>query len=131
VIVDSSAIIAILKEEQESDAFMTQMANADRLEMSAATYLEAAIVTDSNGDPVLSERLDKVIGALAITIAPVTESQAKTARAAYRTFGKGNGHPAGLNFGDCFSYALAMERKQPLLFKGNDFGQTDVVPAQG
>lgn len=126
MIVDSSALIAILKEEPESDRLMTTMASADALEMSAATYLEAGIVADGNNNPLLSARLDDVIETLAIAIAPVTEAQAKRARAAYRQFGKGSGHAAGLNFGDCFSYALAMEQGQPLLFKGADFGQTDV-----
>ena len=126
MIVDSSALIAILKEEPESDRFMTTMANADVLEMSAATYLEAGIVADGNNNHILSARLDDVLGIFAIAIAPVTEAQARRARAAYREFGKGTGHPTGLNFGDCFSYALAMEQGQPLLFKGEDFGQTDV-----
>ena len=126
MIVDSSALIAILKEEPESDRFMTTMANADVLEMSAATYLEAGIVADGNNNPLLSARLDDVIETFAIAIAPVTEAQARRARTAYREFGKGAGHPAGLNFGDCFSYALAMEQGQPLLFKGEDFCQTDV-----
>ncbi|MDP3673938.1 MAG: type II toxin-antitoxin system VapC family toxin [Novosphingobium sp.] len=126
MIVDSSALIAILKEEPESDRLMTTMASADALEMSAATYLEAGIVADGNNNPLLSARLDDVIETLAIAIAPVTEAQAKRARAAYRQYGKGSGHAAGLNFGDCFSYALAMEQGQPLLFKGADFGQTDV-----
>ena len=126
MIVDTSALIAILKEEPESERFMTAMANGDALEMSAATYLESGIVADGNRNQLLSERLDAVIETFAIVIAPVTEAQARRARAAYRRFGKGSGHPAGLNFGDCFSYALAMEQGQPLLFKGEDFGQTDV-----
>ena len=126
MIVDTSALIAILKEEPESERFMTAMANGDGLEMSAATYLESGIVADGSRNQLLSERLDAVIETFAIVIAPVTEAQAGRARAAYRRFGKGSGHPAGLNFGDCFSYALAMEQGQPLLFKGDDFGQTDV-----
>ena len=126
MIVDSSALIAILKEEPESDRFMTTMANADVLEMSAATYLEAGIVADGNNNHILSARLDDVLETFAIAIAPVTEAQARRARTAYSEFGKGTGHPTGLNFGDCFSYALAMEQGQPLLFKGEDFGQTDV-----
>ena len=126
MIVDTSALIAILKEEPESERFMTAMANADALEMSAATYLESGIVADGNRNQLLSERLDAVIETFAVTIAPVTEAQARRARAAYRRFGKGSGHPAGLNFGDCFSYALAVEQDRPLLFKGDDFGHTDV-----
>ena len=126
MIVDTSALIAILKEEPESERLMTAMANADALEMSAATYLESGIVADGNRNQLLSERLDAVIETFAVAIAPVTEAQARRARAAYRRFGKGSGHPAGLNFGDCFSYARAVEQSRPLLFKGDDFGHTDV-----
>ena len=126
MIVDTSALIAILKEEPESERFMTAMANADALQMSAATYLESGIVADGNRNQLLSERLDAVIETFAVTIAPVTEAQARRARAAYRRFGKGSSHPAGLNFGDCFSYALAVEQDRPLLFKGDDFGHSDV-----
>ena len=126
MIVDSSALIAILKEEPEADRFMVTLAEADELGMSAATYLETGIVVDRNDNPLLSKRLDSVMETFVIVIAPVTESQARLARAAYRRFGKGSGHAAGLNFGDCFSYALAIEQGQPLLFKGADFGQTDV-----
>lgn len=129
MIVDTSALIAILKEEPESERLMTAMANADALEMSAATYLESGIVADGNRNQLLSERLDAVIETLAVTIAPVTEAQARRARAAYRRFGKGSGHAAGLNFGDCFSYALAKASGEALLFKGNDFSKTDIVSA--
>lgn len=129
MIVDSSVLISILKEEPESGGFVASIANAESLEMSAATYLETGIVADRNKDALLSGRVDEIIETFAITIAPVTEAQAKRARAAYRQYGKGSGHSAGLNFGDCFSYALAMEHAQPLLFKGADFGATDVLLA--
>lgn len=129
MIVDSSVLISILKEEPESGGFLASMANAESLEMSAATYLETGIVADRNKDALLSGRVDEIIETFAITIAPVTEAQAKRARAAYRQYGKGSGHSAGLNFGDCFSYALAMEHAQPLLFKGADFVATDVLLA--
>ena len=89
--------------------------------MSAANYLETGIVIDSERDAVASARLDIIINQLAIVISPVTASQAKLARQAYRDFGKGSGHPAKLNFGDCFAYALAMETGKPLLYKGEDF----------
>jgi ribonuclease VapC len=72
--------------------------------------------------------LDELVERFDIRIEPVTAEQAKIARQAYRDFGKGSGHPAGLNFGDCFSYALAREKREPLLWKGNDFGHTDVWP---
>jgi ribonuclease VapC len=97
--------------------------------MSAATYLEAAIVVDANRDPVLSGRFDDLVTQAALRIEPVTERQAQLARQAYRDFGKGSGHPAGLNYGDCFAYALARTTGDSLLFKGNGFSQTDVQPA--
>ena len=80
-------------------------------------------------DPVASRQFDELIGVARIAIASVTEQQARIARDAYRDFGKGSGHPAGLNFGDCFAYALAKDTGEPLLFKGRDFTHTDVVPA--
>ena len=130
MIVDTSVLIAILKGEPEADQFATALANTkSSLALSAASYLEAGIVVDRNGNAALSARLDDLLKTFAIKITPVTESQAKLARAAYRRFGKGGGHPAGLNFGDCFSYALAMESGAPLLFKGADFAATDVMAA--
>lgn len=130
MIVDTSAIIAILKDEPDAARFQTALANCpDPIMMSAATYLEAGIVVDRNASAVLSARFDAVLETFAITIAPVTEIQARQARAAYSQYGKGTGHPAGLNFGDCFAYALAVGQAQPLLFKGEDFGQTDVQVA--
>lgn len=94
--------------------------------VSAPNHFEAAIVVDGSRDPVLSRRLDDVIAEAGVTIEPVTERQARIAREAYRDFGKGIGHPAQLNFGDCFAYALAKDLAEPLLFKGNDFAHTDV-----
>ena len=97
--------------------------------MSAATFVEACIVVDANRDPVLSRRLDDLLRVAGVVVEPVTREQADIARAAYRDFGRGSGHPAGLNFGDCFSYALARVTAEPLLFKGDDFSHTDVIPA--
>lgn len=94
--------------------------------MSAAGYLETGIVIDGQRDPISSERVDEVISMLQLAIAPVTEAQAKIARLAYRHYGKGSGHTAQLNFGDCFAYALAIDTDRPLLFKGDDFSRTDV-----
>lgn len=94
--------------------------------VSAPNHFEAAIVVDGSRDPVLSRRLDDVIAEAGVTIEPVTERQARIAREAYRDFGKGIGHPAQLNFGDCFAYALAKDLAEPLLFKGNDFAHADV-----
>ena len=129
MIVDSSVVVAIVREEAEAARFLTILARQPRLEMSVGNYLEAAIVIDRDRDPVLSAGLDPLLGSLGINIAPVTESQARIARQAYRDFGKGSGHPAQLNYGDCFAYALAIERGEPLLFKGNDFAQTGVARA--
>jgi ribonuclease VapC len=84
------------------------------------------VVIDRSPDPVVRAGVDDLLGRLDIAIEPVTASQARIARQAYRDFGKGSGHPAGLNFGDCFAYALARELNEPLLFKGDDFGKTDI-----
>ena len=97
--------------------------------MSAASYYESSIVIDKYRDPVLSAKLDELIEDANITIEPVTEEQAQIARLAYRDYGKGSGHAAGLNFGDCFSYALARAKREAILFKGDDFVHTDLRPA--
>ena len=96
--------------------------------MSAVSYVEAAVVVDSNRNPILSRRLDDLLRDAGIAIEPVTLNQARIAREAYRDFGKGR-HRAGLNFGDCFAYALAKEKNMPLLFKGDDFRHTDIEVA--
>jgi len=121
MIIDSSAIIAMLRVEPEGAAMIAALAEADKAAISAANYFEAAIVIDSGRNPVLSSKLDGLLVRFGIEIAPVTESQARIARQAYRDFGRGSGHPARLNFGDCFAYALAMERGEALLYKGDDF----------
>jgi ribonuclease VapC len=95
---------------------------------SAVTYVESAIVTDANRDPVLSRRFDDLLRDVNMRLEPVTPRQAEIARQAYRDFGKGR-HKAGLNFGDCFAYALAKDVDEPLLFKGEDFRHTDVEAA--
>lgn len=97
--------------------------------VSAGTLLEATIVIDSSRDPIASRRLDDLIQSAKISVDPVTDVQVRIGREAYRDFGKGTGHPAQLNFGDCFAYALAKVTGEPLLFKGNDFSYTDVTPA--
>ncbi|HMR31060.1 MAG TPA: type II toxin-antitoxin system VapC family toxin [Geminicoccaceae bacterium] len=131
MIVDSSAIIAILRNESDAPRLADLMEDAPVRRMSAANLLEAAIVADGSRNPILSRRFDTLIDESRLTIEPVTEKQALLARQAYRDFGKGSGHPARLNFGDCFAYALAKEAGEPLLFKGNDFIHTDVVVAHG
>ncbi len=129
MIVDSSAVVAILREEAEVDSFIAAMATAEPVSISAAGYLETSIVIDAKRDPTLSAELDAVLGRLKIAIEPVTEGQARIARQAYRDFGKGSGHPAKLNFGDCFAYALAMERGERLLYKGDDFAHAGLASA--
>lgn len=129
MIVDASAVLAILLLEDETPRFAKAIADALQVRMSAATYLEAAIVVDRRGDPVLRRRFDQLIAEAGITIEPFTAQQARIAREAYRDFGRASGHIANLNFGDCFSYALAKEKDEPLLFKGKDFIHTDIQAA--
>ena len=126
MIVDSSAVVAILRQEPEAAAFSESLAMADHLKMSVVNYVEAAVVIDSARNPVMSRKFDDLIRAAVIEIVAVTVEQGRLAREAYRDFGRGSGHAAKLNFGDCFSYALAKDSGEPLLFKGIDFTATDV-----
>ena len=129
MILDTSAVIAILRDEPEAPLFAKAIANASGRRISAVNYVEAALIIDLNRDPIASRRFDQLLWEAEVTIEPVTETQARIARDAYRDFGKGNGHPAKLNFGDCFAYALAKAKREPILFKGNDFAQTDAMAA--
>src|SRR6202020_1387113 len=130
MIVDTSAVIAILKEERDAPRSLRAIAvSTEPKRISAANYLEAGIVVDANRNPLLSPRLDDLIVQTEIEIEAVTPQQADIARAAYRDFGRGSGHPAQLDFGDCFAYALAKSTREPLLFKGDDFSHTDVAIA--
>ncbi|MGH3434654.1 MAG: type II toxin-antitoxin system VapC family toxin [Thermocrispum sp.] len=126
---DTSALIAIAKVESDASSIARALAAVERPRMSAAGFAEAGIVIDGNRDPVMSRRFDELLKESGIEIAPLTVRQATIARQAYRDFGKGSGHPAGLNFGDCFAYALASESCEPLLFKGEGFVHTDITPA--
>jgi len=126
VIIDTSALVAILEDEPDAPLLLRLMAQAPRLRMSAATYVELAAVVDGRRNPVLSGTLDVSIRAMKIEIVPFTPEQARIARLAYQQFGRGSGHPARLNMGDCYSYALARDLGEPLLFKGADFAQTDI-----
>ena len=127
MIVDSSVVVAMLKDEPEARRFAELIAGQSQPMMSAGNYLEASIVIDKDRNAVVSAKLDALISELAIEIVPVTADQARIARQAYRDFGKGSGHPANLNFGDCFAYALAMERGEALLYKGQDFEQAGLA----
>jgi ribonuclease VapC len=130
MIVDTLVVIAVLKEESAGPGFLRALTMSTQPKrISAANYLEAAIVVDANRNPLLSRRLDDLIVQTEILAEPVTLEQAKIARAAYRDFGKGSGHQAGLNFGDSFAYALAKSMREPLLFKGDDFSHTDIAVA--
>ena len=126
MIVDTSALIAVMHKEADASAFARAMIDADVCRLSAATYVETAAVIDGKRNPVITRRLDEFLDEMRVVLEPVTEPQARIAREAYRDFGKGSGHPAKLNFGDCFAYALAKELNEPLLFKGDDFKHTDV-----
>jgi ribonuclease VapC len=129
MILDTSAIIAILRDEPEALEYAQAIAAATNPRVSAVNYVECAVVIDASRDPVASRKFDQFFREARILIEAVTEAQARTAREAYRDFGKGSGHSAGLNFGDCFAYALAKEAAEPLLFKGDHFRRTDVTPA--
>ena len=129
MIIDTSAVIAILRSEPEAKSYARVIADAAARRVSAANFVEAAVVIDASRDPIATRRFDDFITEANISIEPVTEVQARIAREAYRDFGRGSGHPAKLNFGDCFAYALARTSGEPLLFKGNDFVHTDITSA--
>ncbi len=128
MIVDTSAVLAILFDEPDADRYARAIAAAPRCRMSVAGFLEVAIVLESRAGSEAAHELDRFLERAAIELAPVTADHAQAARRAWRRFGKGN-HPAGLNFGDCLAYALAEATGEPLLFKGGDFARTDVEAA--
>jgi ribonuclease VapC len=128
MVVDASALAAVFFLEPDAPKFLGALQQRPYACMSAANFLEIAIVIDSRDAPEQMVDLDLFLAEAGVEIVPVTAGQARIARDAYRRFGKGN-HAAGLNFGDCFAYALAKERDLPLLFKGDDFAQTDLRPA--
>lgn len=129
MIVDTSAIVAILRAEPEAELFANAIATAKHRRVSAVNYVEAAVVIDGSRNPIACRRFDELCREAAFTIESVTPEQAEIARAAYKDFGKGSGHPAQLNFGDCFAYALAKVFGEPILFKGRDFRNTDLDSA--
>ncbi len=128
MVIDTSAILAILGDEPERRAFNEAIESADPRLMSAASFAGTSMVIETRRGYEGLRDFDLFMAKAGIELAPVDADQAHIARQAFREFGKGR-HPAGLNFGDCFSYALARAEGLPLLFKGNDFARTDIEPA--
>jgi ribonuclease VapC len=128
MILDSSALVAILFKEPDAERLAATIRDADTAAIAAPTLLETAIVAEGRTLPSMAEKLDALMVAIRPEIVPFTAEHASLARDAWRRYGKGR-HKAGLNLGDCFSYALAKERRQTLLFKGDDFAATDIEPA--
>jgi ribonuclease VapC len=128
MVIDTSVLVAIALQEDGFEEYVFKMAEADSRSLSAASYMEASIVLLNRRGPEALSDFDRTIAGLQIEIVPVTVVQSKIGRQAHADFGKGR-HPAKLNLGDCFSYALAKQLNEPLLFKGNDFTRTDVLEA--
>lgn len=128
MILDTSAVLSILLREPDYEHYKRAITEAERCLMSAANFLETAIVLEARTSFAGGHELDLLIEEAPIQLVAVTADHAQAARRAWRQFGKGN-HPAALNFGDCFAYALAKETGEPLLFKGNDFALTDIEVA--
>ena len=128
MVLDSSAIVAVMLQEPEADLFAAKIAEAEKCQISAANYLECAMALMARRGIGTERELDFLFEEAGIEIVPVSVAHARMARHAFRRYGKGR-HPAGLNFGDCFSYALAKSTGEPLLFKGDDFSRTDVEVA--
>lgn len=126
MIADTSAILAILLKEPEQYRFADLLAEAsNKTSLSPVNYLEVALRADRGDMPAISEKLDEVLQRMNVELVDVTPEQGRLAREAYRRYGKGK-HKAQLNLGDCFAYALAKARDEPLLFKGDDFRLTDI-----
>ena len=126
MVVDTSALISVLQDEPERGKFNEAIEAAERRTMSTASFVETSMIIESRYGPDGVRALDLFLSKAEIELAPVNSDQAQIARNAFRHYGKGR-HRAGLNFGDCFAYALARFLHEPLLFKGNDFSLTDVI----
>lgn len=129
MILDTSSIVAILKLEERYEAVAQAIAHAPVRRMSTATLLETWVVILRLHDPFVIEELEKLLAEIDPIFEPVSAVQVGIAQRAYQTYGRGMEHPARLNFGDCFAYALAIDLDEPLLFVGNDFSQTNVTAA--
>ncbi|MBK1838336.1 type II toxin-antitoxin system VapC family toxin [Azospirillum sp. YIM B02556] len=129
MVVDISALVAILKAEPEAATFLVKLATATVCRLSAANFVEAGLIANRDSTGAYREALEDLLKEFDIRIEPVREYQARLALDAFRRYSKRTGHPASLNYGDCFAYALAADTGEVLLFKGNDFPCTDLVPA--
>jgi len=129
MIVDTSALIALLNSEPEAARIEAALLSARHVFLSAASLVEAGIVAERLTPAFGGKDLDLLLDRIGVEVISVTREHAELARTAYRQFGKGK-HPAALNYGDCFSYALARSLGEPLLYVGNDFGKTDIEVAQ-
>ena len=125
MIVDTSALMAVLQNEPEAKSFAALLVD-EECTMSAGTLVEARIVPNGRGGPSKQRKLDELLRRTSVSVIAVDEEQALIGAEAYARYGRGSGSPAKLNFGDCFSYALAITRDEPLLFTGDDFTHTDV-----
>ncbi|WEX90130.1 type II toxin-antitoxin system VapC family toxin [Sinorhizobium garamanticum] len=128
MVIDTSAIVALAFNEPEAETYERKVVDAPRRFISAATVLELAIVIEARLGEAGAAELDLWLYKAGVEIVAVDAEQIAVARRAWRSYGKGR-HPAGLNYGDCFSYALAKTRNEPLLFKGDDFSRTDIEAA--
>lgn len=126
MIVDTSALVAIIADEPEAERLLRALASAGSVQMSAATYVECGIVIDNRAGAATRRRFDDLLTTLDVEVVALTPQQARLAREAHRDFGRGSGSPARLNLGDCFSYALAADLGDELLFIGDDFAATDI-----
>jgi ribonuclease VapC len=128
MVVDSSVLIAVLLNEPEADSYRQRLAETEEIYISAVSFVESSMVIEYKGGEQGAKKFDELLKVITPTVISFDSQQADLARTAWRQYGKGR-HPAKLNFGDCCSYALAKYLNQPLLFKGDDFSKTDLIPA--
>lgn len=129
VVIDSSVLVAIFKDEADAGRLVERASSYERKVTSAATWLESAMVCERAAKRLGEERFEEIMESLSVEVLPFSAQQARLAFGAFKRFGRGRGAKASLNYGDCFVYALAKELGAPVLFKGDDFSQTDLQPA--